>query len=119
MDAVLWILQWALGSLQVINFVVGLYHLSRGIQVNSRAGAVAMATVGLLLGVALVLPWLVGEYRLLTPVAAGLIALGCLLDMGKNRMPGSHTLYLCAVMTTAGVIAVARFTELRTGELPL
>ncbi|QFG21527.1 hypothetical protein [Actinomadura sp. WMMB 499] len=108
MNVLLWILQWALAAFLLLSFLSMPYLLRRGAARNNVTAAL-MACLGLACGIALVLPWWTGEAKVLTPVAASLIALTSLWDGLTNRMPPGDAAYLVLVTVMGIAIALGRF----------
>ncbi|WFE19564.1 hypothetical protein O7621_16630 [Solwaraspora sp. WMMD937] len=87
---------------------------------SPAARAAAMATFGLCCGIAVVVPWLAGQARVVTPIAAMAIGLVTVFDSLTNRMGAADATFNTAVLVMAVTVAAGRFHDLSpdTGPTP-
>ncbi|ROO59117.1 hypothetical protein EDC02_0904 [Micromonospora sp. Llam0] len=117
MNIILWVLQWILGAVTLSSFLSMFYLVRRG-HARQPIGAAAMATFGLCCGIGVVLPWLTGQARIVTPVAAMVIALVTVFDSLTNPMDASDVAFNTAVLVMAVTVAAGRLHDLSPDTSP-
>lgn len=117
MNVVLWVLQWTLGAVTLSSFLSMPYLIRRG-YARQPVGAAAMATFGLCCGIGVVLPWLTGQARIVTPIAATAIGLVTVFDSLTNRMDASDAIFNTAVLVMAVTVAAGRLQDLSPDTSP-
>jgi len=111
-NIVLWVLSWIIAFWQFGNFIAGLLMARRA---RRPWLARLLSTVGLAVGVGLVVPWLVGEARWLTPVAGVLLLAILFNDTFTNRLPAADAPFIIAVMAMTVAVTVGRTATLLSG----
>jgi len=119
MNIVLWVLQWTLGAVTLSSFLSMPYLIRRG-YARQPIGAAAMATFGLCCGIGAVVPWLTGQARIVTPIAAMAIGVVTVFDSLTNRMDVADATLNTAVLVMSVTVAAGRFHDLSpdTGPTP-
>lgn len=120
MNIVMWVLQWTLGAVTLSSFLSMPYLIRRG-HARQPVAAAAMATFGLCCGVGVVLPWLTGHARIVTPIAAMAIGLVTVYDSIISRLDAADATFNTAVLVMAVTVAAGRLNDLSpdTGPTPL